>query len=61
MPRSNDLLASAVFPRGIWRQIWSAPQERLNKEICRRTELPGISPIGPPCVVGTVLVEQDDE
>ncbi|MGW4560283.1 transposase [Streptomyces sp. NPDC004365] len=44
MPRSNDLLASAVFPRGIWRQIWSAPQGRLNKEICRRTEVPGILP-----------------
>lgn len=44
MPRSNDLLASTVFAREIWRQIWSAPQEQLNKEICRGTEVPGILP-----------------
>ena len=41
----EDILAFTAFPREIWRQIWSSnPQERLNKEIRRQTEVVGIFP-----------------
>jgi len=55
---------SGLSASELWRQIWSTnPQERLHKEIKRRTDVVGIFPdrASDICLVGSLFIGETEE
>jgi transposase-like protein len=60
----DDILAYMAFPGELWTRIYSTnPQERVNKEIKRRTNVVGVFPDRASAIrlAGSVLVEIADD